>query len=208
MNYKKGKIVLIIISLIFLFPVFLFADSWLPPKTRYYYSTNKNYYFEVIPLLLDRPKSNDNYCKGTLYESIKGTPDKAVWTKQLMNDVSPSRVFVTNNGKYVITFDNWANVGYGNDVVVIYGKEGNLIKSFALEDIISSHDFEEYVTYSISSRWWGANHYINEEEEILVLVLESKRESGVRKKAASKKVFIDLKNGNILDKNADSDQDN
>ena len=42
---------------------------------------------------------------------------KKLWAIPLVNEVSPVDALVSDKDDYVITFDNWHSVGYGDDAV-------------------------------------------------------------------------------------------
>ncbi len=104
-----------------------------------------------------------------------------LWNTKLENEVAPVDVFVSDDGQYVVTLDNWHKVGYGDEVVAFYHKDG-LIKKYNLETIIplpekiesdsgaiqsnaemwqsvkfSMPGYFEIFTHSASSRWWREN---------------------------------------------------
>jgi hypothetical protein len=55
--------------------------------------------------------------------------------KELVNPYAPYEAMVTNDGKYVITFDDWGHLGYGENVMVVYGENGYLLKKHNLDEI-------------------------------------------------------------------------
>jgi hypothetical protein len=91
------------------------------------------------------------------------------WERALVNKVAPVQALVDDSGRYVVTFDNWHAVGFGNDVVVIYGADGRLIRSLALSDIVSS-EHERLLPRSVSSIWWRGKHRIDGERLVLQVV--------------------------------------
>ena len=147
-----SRIILTIIILICLHSI-CFADNWPSgtPKREVYYSSNRQYRFEVLP---------GQHCRGILFRSHSGKTPHKLWESKLINSVSPYDVFVPDDGNYVVTFDNFNNVGYGSDVIVIYTKGGRLIRSLALEDILTANELSK-IPISISSRWWheDKNYY-------------------------------------------------
>lgn len=70
----------------------------------------------------------------------------------MVNLVSPVDIIVANDGKSVVTFDDWGMKGFKHSMVV-YGERGEMIKDFDLEDI-SPFPIEQY-SRSISSIFWG-----------------------------------------------------
>jgi hypothetical protein len=191
------------------------ADSWGPPKLAMYLSSDSIYCFEVIPKDLDREyrerrekeknrddgsssyDPSDNYCTGTLSKlgALRGY--RRMWSIRLLNDVSPLHVLVSKSGNYVITFDNWASVGYGDNVVVIYGSNGEMIRKYALEDILDAAAIDR-VPMSVSSRWWGGDHYLDEEREVLVLKVVRNMQWPLDEEAEFEHVEIDLKTGEFV----------
>ncbi len=69
----------------------------------------------------------------------------------LKNPISPVDVHLNNAG-VLVTLDNWHNMGYGS-VIVIFDRDGRLLKSYELEDIYSENRINE-ILHSVSSRWW------------------------------------------------------
>src|SRR5687767_8944661 len=161
------------------------ADSWALPVKKKYYSPDRKYCLEVIPKQLE---SQLSYFKGkaegkTDAGTVKGLKDnraKAIfyvnesigYSKKhefpLVNEVSPVNAVVSTDGRYVVTFDNWHRVGYGDDVVVIYQSNGALVKKFGLADLFTESDIRSFV-HTASSIWWGTGHYIDDKNEILHL---------------------------------------
>jgi mono/diheme cytochrome c family protein len=91
-----------------------------------------------------------------------------VWEADLSNDVSPVHALVARDGQYVVTFDNWHSRGHGDNVVVIYGPKGQQIKKFGLLDFVDSA-LEQRLPLSVSSRWWGQGHRLDEKAGVVVL---------------------------------------
>ncbi|MBI5745619.1 MAG: DUF4919 domain-containing protein [Nitrospirae bacterium] len=132
---------------------------------------------------------------------MKGKDYALKWKVRLVNNVSPVSAMVSDMGRYVVTFDNWYSVGYGNDVVVVYGEKGKFLYKYRLEDMLSYSDIRNFVESSVSSRWWRKDRwwwpdYIDEEKELLVLftsagkrvitLKDGKVQTGEAKKADTK----------------------
>lgn len=193
----------------------VFADKWELPRLGKYYSANKMYYLEIIPRQLEsavkyfhemaQGKKDagspeglvDNYCKGTLYKLDADKGYQQEWSQPLVNDVFPAGALVSNAGEYVVTFDNWHSVGYGDNVVVIYDSQGQLIKKFSLEDILSKETITK-ICVTVSSRWWGGDHYLDEERGLLILKVITNGKMPGDRDADFKEVRIDLANGNLI----------
>ncbi|HEY8933825.1 MAG TPA: hypothetical protein VIM65_01335 [Cyclobacteriaceae bacterium] len=145
------------------------SDRWLPPKVTDYYSANKKYFARIVPRTV--PENYYVWRKASVSEKKKFLPsdtavvqchaimykktqsgDSILWTRKLINAMAPVSAIVSDDGGYLVTFDNWHSVGYGVDVMVFYDKKGDLVKRHMLEDI-SPFPINDYPT-SISSLWW------------------------------------------------------
>jgi hypothetical protein len=179
----------------------VWADSWVAPAATTYESTNKDYRFTTTPgqrfgatpeelaslseslrrvgRAADARKLKEAAnaakdippCKGRLERKVKEGKYEAVWQRDLSNDVAPVDVLVSDNGKYVVTLDNWHKVGRGPNVVVIYGPQGKLVRQLALEDFLAREQVSK-LRVSVSSTWWGSGHYLDEKQECVVLRID------------------------------------
>lgn len=192
--------------------VLIKADTWLLPKTEKYCSENKKYCLKVEPKKLESQlsyfqdkvddkenagadKNNvENYCKGTFL-----LKNKKVWKIQLDNDVSPVSALVSNNGDYVITFDNWHGVGYGDNVVTIYsGLTGKLVKKLALSDFLTESDIYNLPASTSSIQWHGIHQVDYEKKQLILKVVKPSKNND-----EYFDVHIDLANGAVLDQVVD-----
>lgn len=200
------------------------ADSWMLPGRKQYCSVNKQFCFVVFPKKLESQlkffqdksegkkdagavaNSKGNFCQGGFFKSGGDSQVRPLWSRQLVNEVAPVSALVSDSGKYVVTFDNWHTVGYGPDVVVIYGPEGKLIKQLGLEDFLSRDDMLR-LRRSVSSIWWAGyepQHYVDESREVLVLRVELRVRSsnqidlGPESKTEIREIQIALGTGEIV----------
>jgi hypothetical protein len=149
------------------FPVF--SDSWREPRVIEYYSSDSTYYVKIIPRTV--PEKYDKWLNAPARKKKKFTAqdttvvpchakmfrkshtgDSLIWEQKLINRIAPVTAIVSDDGKYLITFDEWFSLGYGVDVMVVYDERGMLLKRYALEDI-SPFPINTY-KMSISSIWW------------------------------------------------------
>lgn len=197
------------------------ADSWALPTKKKFYAPNKQYYLEVTPKKLEsqlqyfRDKSDgkenagaardekENRARGAFYAREDGGGYSRRWEIALTNEVAPVDVLVSDDGSYVVTFDNWHSVGYGDNVVVIYNSHGALVKKFGLADLLTEDDIET-LPHTVSSIWWGGKHYIDERSGHLVLKVVSNGElSSRRSDATFHDLKIDLATGRPLEPKRD-----
>lgn len=124
------------------------SDTWDGPSEKYYKSNSENYSIKITP---DSDFSqNIGACKATLFYSNKDKT-KIIWSRFLINNYAPVEVFVSDNGKYVVTMDEWSNIG--ELPIVIYGDKGKLIKVHSIESLELKND-QEHITISVSSYMW------------------------------------------------------
>jgi TonB family protein len=196
------------------------ADSWALPQKKKYYSQGKKYYLEVMPKKLESQLSyfedkvagrenagaqsgaKDNRAKGTFYARRSDGSYSKRAEFPLVNEVSPVSALVSSKGGYFVTFDNWHSAGYGDDIVVIYRQNGTLIKKFGLEGLLTKGDIET-LPHSTSSIWWGGEHYIDEEKDLLVLKIVANRKSPWQEDAKFHELKIELASGQPLEPKRD-----
>lgn len=183
--FRRSNSTLVLLLLVLVGGTSVLADSWGLPSKRQYYSSDRKYRLNVIPKKLesvykyfqdkvkDKPDAGavkglrDNRAKGIFYvRESSGYKKKLEFP--LVNEVAPVSALVSDDGNYIVTFDNWHAVGYGDDVVVIYKSDGKLIKKFGLEDLFTKADIQTF-SHSVSSIWWGIDHYIDNKKGILYL---------------------------------------
>ena len=161
------------------------ADSWFPATKEVYFSPDKETRLTVDPRELSGPleyfedkvdgkepagqKKNGNMqANGRLEQKNPDGTWSAVWEKPLVNEVAPVSVLVANAGQYVVTFDNWHSMGYGDDAIVIYNAEGLVIRAMSLKDVLPEK-FVAALPRSVSSLHWGGEHILDMNRGLLNL---------------------------------------
>ncbi|MFC1898641.1 hypothetical protein ACFLYJ_03615 [Candidatus Cloacimonadota bacterium] len=194
MSNTKSQLFCLLIFTIFIF-VNLSSDSWVKPSKMEYISSNKKFTFVTKPgfsVLLTLKK-----CRGILYENVPNGKSKKIWSKSLVNDLSPYGALIHNEGKFVVTFNDYAHLGYGDNVVVIYDDTGKLIKRFSLYDILDHEDIID-LSHSVSSIWWMGHHTIIESQNILVLEIPLNFDFASESNKFEY-VLIELNTGNLVE---------
>lgn len=181
----------IIAALAALFAGVASADSWEAPAEQDYYAVNDAYYLHVVP------GDGSSPARGTLYHLFVGGGEEEVWSRDLENAVAPVTVLVSRDGRYVVTSDEWGGVGYGPNVVVIYGPGGELVRTFALEDLLTEEEVAA-VPHTVSSRWWRGEHELDETKGVVVLriIAGGMTEEG---KARTRDLRVALATGEVLE---------
>jgi hypothetical protein len=83
--------------------------------------------------------------------SLSNHSDKQekVWERRLV--ASPGRVFVSHG--FVVTVDMACRAGWQHSLIV-YGRKGQVLADYKLEDLLSVEEINERVMRSVSSRNW------------------------------------------------------
>ena len=144
------------------------GDWWVPARTSEYSSTDRKHVFKVLPAGPSRSRRK-GVCRGELYE-VNGKKRTLVWSRTLMNEVSPVQCIVTDSGKYVITLDEWER--YGVHPLVIYGAGGQLIRDHTVETLRPAGWRAE--VGSNSGPWWLRNSmvFFGPTEQVVCVRLE------------------------------------
>jgi hypothetical protein len=163
-----------------LLPAFALADSWGPPKPSTSHSRTGQYRVTTYP----KPWGEEARQPGARPEPYarveRFASDHFVdeWEQPLVNDLAPVEALVSDDGAYVVTFDNWGQVGIGTDVVVIYRRGGGLVRKLALDEILPAA-YIRHLPRTVSSVWWGGVHQLVQGDTVLELHVVEPAEPGV-----------------------------
>jgi len=122
------------------------ADTWLPARSRIIASRFGGAGLRIVP----RPGGKSHATVFTLDENGK---DKVIWDRTLVN--VPDRVYISDDGKHVVTIDTYMYRG-GAHSLVVYDDQGNVLADYSLEDILQSAEIELLVPATTSSRHWAS----------------------------------------------------
>lgn len=220
MHQRRTNLIAFVFIAIVLLSSSVSADQWALPKKEKYYSLNKKYYLEITPKKLESQLKyfedktegrenagalkgvKDNRAKAALYVRRADGGYSKTREFPLVNEVCPVSALVSENGEYVVTFDNWHSAGYGDDVVVIYRSDGTMVKKFGLDALLTEGDLET-LPHSVSSIWWGGEHYIEESNALLILKVVSNGKSPWEEVAKFHELKIELGTGRPLEPRRD-----
>lgn len=154
------------------------ADSWPAPQVREVFSPSRGWFVRVVPGqsvgdtvgFAGSPKGA--YATAELYRRADDRSYRLEREFTLANPVAPVLVFVTNGG-YLVTLDNWHNVGYGA-IVVSYDADGRRRATYELKDLFRVSEIEAF-TRSTSSIWWRTETaYVRSDERSIHVSLPGK----------------------------------
>ena len=154
------------------------ADKWVLPKVETY--RQGDYEFRTDPA-----GGTERTAVGSL-SRLGGQGAKVLlWKRDLVN--VPHKVRIIQQGKYVLTIDTYANLGYGH-ALVVYGEKGKLLVDLKMEDFLSKQEITKHVYQTESSRhWYSDKHkFVFADKEVAVEL------------SWGKKFAVSLETGKIL----------
>jgi len=145
------------------------ADTWIAPHPQIFASSTGTYGFKTQP---PNPPVAPLHgrSQGTLFALAPDGNETVIWAGELIN--IPVRAIVSDDGKYVVTFDTWFRGG-SEHCLVIYAEQGRVVADFNLEALLSRDEIAKNVAHTFSSRDWltGAKLEFNERRNKVVLTL-------------------------------------
>jgi TonB family protein len=156
----------------------LLLDTWSLPEPATYESADRKWRLVTIP---GRDETSRSYAE-LLHYGTRGTWQRAArW--DLIDGTFPLHALVANNGT-VATFD----LRDYRDVVVIYRRDGTLVRRLDLADLLEAEDVDQ-LSRSTSTIQWAGIHHINEENRVLMLEIAAPR---------PEKIPVSLDSGEML----------
>src|SRR5687768_11552663 len=150
------------------------ADRWASPTTVRICSTNENFCADLHPRGQDPTEHPRDHVRdeAKLNASAKLTATATVLRRSngkyqrirafsLVNGLAPADALLSSDGRYLVTFDNWASLGGGDNVVVIYRDDGFLVKKYSLVQLLSEKKVKT-LPMSASSIWWRGKPELDE----------------------------------------------
>ncbi len=136
------------------------ADTWAMPAESDYYSDNILFVAHVTP------SQNQAKAKLEIFR-IADSQKYTMWACTWGNEDAPEKVFITNDGNYAVTINEWGRKRHGRwgDYVVAFYNKNGLIKNYSLEQIlhypdkISKDRFGELCKRTSSGRIWFARPF-------------------------------------------------
>lgn len=77
-------------------------------------------------------------------------------TVRLRNSQAPNYVLVTDDGERLLTVDDYASAGFGENVLVVYDNQGEMIANHALTDFLPEDYINGLPRTASTLRWWSA----------------------------------------------------
>jgi hypothetical protein len=187
-------------SIIIVFLIFtglnLIADEYVSPLPMECFSQNNIYKLVIFPRtvpdnyekeMLKREKKPDKYknipisdtirpCKAILYKrsGVFDMDYELIWEVQLENPEMPDHAFVSNDGSFIITIDDYYANGRSENGFVIYDANGRFLKKYSLSTF-SPFAFTELYQTVMTTQWFvGIEHFSINPDKIKILIHDRK----------------------------------
>lgn len=127
----------------------------------------------LLRIEVGRPGRSGRPCQATLYRRSEREPrGREVWRRTLVNETAPTRAFVRNDGRFVITLDEFRRGGARN-ALVIYGAQGELLRHFLLQDLLVKDDWQHVQVGRRNVDWLdGAKCAFADESDQFIVTLK------------------------------------
>jgi hypothetical protein len=147
-----------------------------PPSIIRFFSGNNSYCMKIVPYIpiYEREQERKNLaeankCYAIFYKRLSDSTYSEVWTKPLINMYTPMGIYIFNNGRYFITFDDYPVYGYGDKVIAFYDSTGTLMWNSSLEKLIPDKYLSKLGKFE-EGRFWRDTTIVDEEEMTLSIV--------------------------------------
>jgi hypothetical protein len=91
----------------------------------------------------------------------------------LANDVAPVSALIRDDGRYLVTFDDYFSTGYGDNIIVIYDLVAGTNTHLKLEDFLQPAQIADFPESTSSRDWRGPVNLMHEQRYIYIGATES-----------------------------------
>lgn len=115
--------------------------------------------------------------EAALYFRAQGSRrERPLWETKLVNEVSPARALIRDDGKYVVSVDEFQRGGAAH-ALVIYNAQGKVVAERSLRELLLKDDWQHVRTKGRMVEWsGGADFKFKKDEPKLVIRLRWGRE--------------------------------
>ncbi len=143
-----------------------------------------------------RPHTGESgRCRATLLDA-KNARARRVWTETLANEVAPCHALIRDDGRFVVTLDEFRRGGAAH-AVVIYDERGQQLREFGLRELLRGDDWKNVKVERRAVEWLpDAEFTFVEQPPQFIIKLKWGRE-----------IRIDLKKREVVREDAKTDGD-
>lgn len=169
-----GRLVLLV--LLFAAPPML--DTWPAAQIKEVFSESREWFVRVTPGkslgdtvgFASSPKGP--YATAEFYRRGADRSYRIVAERTLVNPIAPAVFFVTDHG-YLVTLDNWHNLGYGK-VVASYAPDGRPVAAHQLRDLFSADEIAAFSHSASSIMWRTDTTYVRSGQRTIYASIDGK----------------------------------
>jgi hypothetical protein len=135
----------------------VYGDSWPAATITEVFSESREWFVRVVPgrslgdTIGFAGSPTGPYASAEWFQRERDRSYRFRGALTLANPVAPVKFLVTDRG-YLVTLDNWHNMGYGK-VVVSYSPDRRQVAAYPLAALFAPAEIEAFRT-STSSIWW------------------------------------------------------
>ena len=144
------------------------ADTCSAPSTTAFHSNDGSITVRIDPGSIRGPGFKNVECFATL---TKWNEDERGYhflrRITLRNSERPLEAVITNDARFLVTFDDWCRMGRTENAIVIYDLQNGTAHPHALKDFLPTSYYESIMSSmsSISSTEWRDEPYVNESNQ-------------------------------------------
>lgn len=86
----------------------------------------------------------------------------------LVNPVRPVDVLISDDGRYLVTFDDYYTVGYGENVIVVYDLKEGSTTPIRLEAFLSMAQIDDFEKTASSLPWRGSVDFMTDQRTVYI----------------------------------------
>ncbi|MBF0199183.1 MAG: hypothetical protein HQL32_15820 [Planctomycetes bacterium] len=136
-----------LLVVLFLVPS-VWGTSFSYPKTKIYSSLSGNAFARIEPgNLFNQPESSAKkrppIAHVFTYNEERNSYD-LTHSQILQNRVFPYQVLISNDGRYLITIDEYYNTGWNENTFVVYDLPRKVVYSYTLKDIVPNDIYQHF----------------------------------------------------------------
>jgi hypothetical protein len=104
-------------------------------------------------LRIDVGHGESRHCRATLFESAgEAKRGRLLWRAKLVNEVAPSQAVIRDDGRIVVTLDEFRRGGAAH-AVVIYDERGELLREYDLRELLHGDDWKHVSVKRRAIEW-------------------------------------------------------
>jgi hypothetical protein len=109
-------------------------------------------------------------CRAVLFERLEDTRhEREVWNAKLVNEVAPRHVLIRDDGRFVVTLDEFRRGGAAH-ALVVYDERGRQLREFGLRELLRGDDWKNLEVKQRAVEWLpGATFaFVDEPAQFLI----------------------------------------